>query len=154
VPGLACAGGPGPGLWARLVDRRYTKYHGSLVGERAYVDGRVHGWTTTLWIRTVMAWPTGWTSTCVTYGYLRCAAWRGPEADNGIDVVTASEFPGAKEDYRELLTLLARSTSAAGPTTTVTSSARCSRRPTTRSPSWPMTCRTSSTQSARDGAAQ
>lgn len=41
--GLACAGGPGPGRLriVRLVDRRYTKYYGSLVGERAYVDGRV-----------------------------------------------------------------------------------------------------------------
>ena len=31
-----------PGSWVvRLVDRRYTKYDGSLVGERACVDGRV-----------------------------------------------------------------------------------------------------------------
>jgi glycosyltransferase involved in cell wall biosynthesis len=30
------------GSWiTRLVDRRYTKYDGSLMGERAYVDGRV-----------------------------------------------------------------------------------------------------------------
>jgi glycosyltransferase involved in cell wall biosynthesis len=31
-----------PGSWVvRLVDRRYTKYDGSLVGERACVDGRI-----------------------------------------------------------------------------------------------------------------
>jgi glycosyltransferase involved in cell wall biosynthesis len=31
-----------PGSWVvRLVDRRYTMYDGSLVGERAFVDGRV-----------------------------------------------------------------------------------------------------------------
>jgi glycosyltransferase involved in cell wall biosynthesis len=31
------------GSWVvRLIDRRYTKYDGSLVGERARVDGRIH----------------------------------------------------------------------------------------------------------------
>ena len=67
------------GSWVvRLVDRRYTKYDGSLVGERASVDGTVERLPMTSWTKTARDWPPGCTSTSAT------RSWRPSAAANQL----------------------------------------------------------------------
>jgi Glycosyl transferase family 2 len=66
-----------PGSWVvRLVDRRYTKYDGSLVGERACVDGRVRRLANDIVDEDRKGLAT-WLHKHVSYAELRCARHSG-----------------------------------------------------------------------------